>query len=68
MKTASLCRDELIVLIAKGMAYKGVGDPHARDIRGEPRWKWYLEEATKFVDVFGYAIFDKREKFYDFTS
>ena len=43
-------------ILAKAYAYKSVGDPHALDIKGEPRWKWFLDEADKFLSLFGYLV------------
>ena len=43
-------------IVAKAIAYHSVGDPHAKTIRGDQRWEWFLEEADKFISVFGYNL------------
>lgn len=43
-------------LIAKAMAYQSVGDPHAKTVRGNQRWEWFVEDADKFINVFGYYL------------
>lgn len=50
---------ELREIIAKAYAYKSVGDPHAIDVNGRPRWEWYLDDADKFLSVFGYLFADR---------
>ncbi|WP_448786370.1 hypothetical protein [Brucella intermedia] len=40
-------------IVAKAIAYHSVGDPHAKTIRGDQRWEWFLEEADNFISVFG---------------
>lgn len=32
-------------IVAKAIAYHSVGDPHAKTIRGDQRWEWFVEEA-----------------------
>lgn len=48
---------DLVTWLAKAMAYRGVGDPNALDVHGLPRWLWYVEDALRFVDTYGYEIF-----------
>ncbi|KAB2745386.1 hypothetical protein [Brucella anthropi] len=43
-------------IVAKAIAYHSVGDPHAKTIRGDQRWEWFVEEADKFISVFGYYL------------
>jgi|GEM_PF-3534375 len=43
-------------IVAKAIAYHSVGDPHAKTIRGDQRWEWFVEEADKFISVFGYYM------------
>lgn len=55
--TADQMPDELWVsFIAKAMAYRNIGDPHAVDIKGEQRWTWYKKDAEKFLEHFGYLM------------
>lgn len=42
--------------IAKGMCHRSMGDVHAVDINGTQRWHWYLEDAKKFIETYGYAL------------
>lgn len=41
--------DARIQFLAKVMASARVGDPNATDITGEPRWKWFIEDATRYL-------------------
>jgi len=43
-------------LIAKAMAYQSVGDPHAKTVHGNQRWEWFVEDADKFINAFGYYL------------
>lgn len=45
--------------IARAMAYRSVGDPHAVDIHGNQRWTWYRADAEKFVEIFGHELATK---------
>lgn len=51
---------ELRDIIAKAYAYKSVGDPHAIDINGRQRWEWFLDDADKFLSIFGYRFVDRQ--------
>ena len=57
----TLSRDDLTLWFAKAMAFSTIGDPNALDIKGEPRWKWYLPTAMRFVGIYGYLLFPKGE-------
>lgn len=50
--------DVLRDVIAMAIAYKNVGDPHVVDINGQERWKWYLDDADRFLSLFGYELLD----------
>ena len=41
--------DALVEEIAKAMAFARVGDPTAKDINNSPRWKWFVEDAEKYI-------------------
>lgn len=46
-------------IIAKAYAHKTVGDPHAIDVNGRPRWEWFLDDADKFLSIFGHLFADR---------
>lgn len=46
-------------IIAKAYAHKAVGDPHAIDVNGRPRWEWFLDDADKFLAIFGHLFADR---------
>lgn len=46
-------------IIAKAYAHKSVGDPHAIDVNGRPRWEWFLDDADKFLSIFGHLFADR---------
>lgn len=51
-----ITEENMKILLAKAMCYRGVGDPNALDINGSSRWLWYQEEANKFYDIYRYLI------------
>lgn len=46
-------------IIAKAYAYKSVGDPHAIDVNGRPRWEWFLDDADEFLSIHGHLFADR---------
>lgn len=56
LESKQVDRETLTKWFAMAMTYKGVGDPNAVDVKGDPRWKWNYEEAEHFVRIYGYLM------------
>ena len=60
-----LTREEFVRTVAKAMTYRAVGDVYAKDVyakdvNGKPRWTWYLDDATRYVDAYAHELFPKQ--------
>lgn len=43
-------------VIAMALCYRSIGDAHAIDVKGNQRWTWYIEDAEKFIKVYGHEL------------
>lgn len=40
-----------VEFLARVMAFAKVGDPNAKDIKNGPRWKWFVDDAKRYLQI-----------------